>query len=34
MSEAARDYTIQALHHALNVLETVLEPDKGCCITR
>jgi IclR family KDG regulon transcriptional repressor len=29
MSEAARDYTIQALHHALTVLETFLEPDKG-----
>jgi DNA-binding IclR family transcriptional regulator len=29
MAEAARDYTIQALHHALNVLETFLEPDQG-----
>ena len=29
MAEAARDYTIQALHHALNVLETFLEPDRG-----
>jgi IclR family KDG regulon transcriptional repressor len=29
MAEAARDYTIQALHHALNVLETFLDPDKG-----
>ncbi len=28
MAEAARDYTIQALHHALAVLETFLEPDK------
>jgi DNA-binding IclR family transcriptional regulator len=29
MAEAARDYTSQALHHALTVFETFLEPDKG-----
>ena len=29
MAEATRDYTIQALHHALTVLETFLEPEKG-----
>ena len=28
MAEPARDYTIQALHHALTVLETFLEPDR------
>jgi DNA-binding IclR family transcriptional regulator len=29
MSEAAREYTIQALHHLLTILETFLEPDRG-----
>ena len=28
MAVATRDYTIQALHHALTVLETFLEPGK------
>lgn len=33
MVDADRDYTIQALHHALAVPEAFLEPDKGGQVT-